>query len=118
MPIETAISAVMANQSSVWPARRAALETCLRLAMLTITAVTISGGDQDLQQGDEGDADGRRVLVSQLGGAVGDGADVAGDQPEDDTEDEGEEDLRRERDAAETSEHEGEPFGDGCGRRA
>ena len=37
MPIETAISAVIANQSSVCPASRAALVTCLRLAMLTIT---------------------------------------------------------------------------------
>ena len=46
MPIETAISEVMANQSSVCPASRAALETCLRLAMLTITAVTISGDDE------------------------------------------------------------------------
>ena len=43
MPMETAISAVMANQSSVWPASRAAFPTCLRLAMLTMIAVTISG---------------------------------------------------------------------------
>src|SRR4051794_6783730 len=48
IPIETAISAVIANQSRVCPASRAAFDTCLRLAMLTITAVTISGGTRTL----------------------------------------------------------------------
>ena len=116
MPMETAISAVIANQSRVWPASRAALETCLRLAMLTITAVTISGGTRTFSSV-------TKVLpmVGQragqpVGGAVGDGAELAGDQPEGDAEDEGEEDLRRERDAAETSEHEKENLSDGTER--
>ena len=36
---------------------------------------------------------------------LGDGADLAGDEPEDHAEDEAEEDLHAERDATETSEH-------------
>ena len=113
---ETAISAVMANHSRVWPASRAALETCLRLAMLTITAVTISGGTSDLQQRDERAADGLEGAGQPVGRAVGDGAHLPGDEAEDDAHDEGEEDLRRERDAAETSEHESGAFRKRCER--
>lgn len=43
MPIVTAMRAVMANQTSVWTASRAALVTCRRLAMLTMIAVRTSG---------------------------------------------------------------------------
>ena len=83
----TAISAVMANQSRVCPASRAALETCLQV------------GDADDDGGDDQRRDERpcssvtkvppmvsRVLVSQFGRAVGDGADLAGDEAEDDAE--------------------------------
>ena len=72
------------------------------------------GRDQHLQQRDEGAADGLEGAGQPVGRAVGDGADLTGDEPEGDTEDEGEEDLRRERDATETSEHEEVPFGRGC----
>ena len=106
MPMETAISAVMANHSRVWPARRAALETCLRLAMLTITAVTISGGTSTFSSVTKVPPTVCEGAGQPVGRAVGDGADLPGDEPEDDADDEGEEDLRRERDAAETSEHE------------
>src|SRR3954468_25037672 len=67
MPMETAISAVMANQSRVWPASRAALDTCLRLAMLTMTAVTISGGTRTFSSVTKVLPTVWRVLVSQLG---------------------------------------------------
>ena len=43
MPISTAISEVMANQSSVFQASRAALETARRLEMELTTAVKIRG---------------------------------------------------------------------------
>ena len=120
MPIATEISAVMANHSSVWPARRAAFDTCLRLAMLTITAVTISGGTSTFSSVTKVPPMVCEGAGQPVGRAVGDGADLTGDEPEGDTQDEGEEDLRRERDATETSEHEEVPFGRGCrtGRRA
>ena len=43
MPMLTAIRAVMANQSSVFQASLAALDTWRRLAMELTTAVKISG---------------------------------------------------------------------------
>ena len=67
MPIATAISAVMANHSSVWAASRAALETCLRLAIDTMTAVTISGGTSALSSETKLLPMVARVLVSQFG---------------------------------------------------
>ena len=115
MPMATAISAVMANHSRVWPARRAALETCLRLAMLDDHGGDDQRRDEHLQQRHEGAADGGQRAGQPVRGAVGDGADLAGDEPEDDAQDEGEEDLRREGDAAETSEH-GGAFRKGCER--
>ena len=71
--------------------------------------------DQRLQQRHEGAADGLQGAGQPVGRAVGDGADLTGDEAEGDAQDEGEEYLRRERDAAETSEHEEVPFG-GCRR--
>ena len=44
MPMATAMAAVMANQSSVWPASRAALVTLRRFAMEATIAVNTSGG--------------------------------------------------------------------------
>ncbi len=43
MPMLTAMNAVIANHSSVWPARRAAFCTRRRFEMLATIAVKISG---------------------------------------------------------------------------
>jgi hypothetical protein len=67
MPIVTAISAVIPNHRRVCPARRAALVTFLRLAMLTITAVTISGGTSARSSVTNVLPMVSRVAVSQLG---------------------------------------------------
>ena len=79
MPMATAISAVMANHSSVCPARRAALVTCRRLAMLAI-GEEHQRRDDRLQQGDERAADGVEGAGQPVGRAAARGR-SPGDQP-------------------------------------
>ena len=109
MPMLTAMSAVMANHSSVWPARRAAPVTPRRLAMLAMIAVRTSGTTRVRSSDDERAADRGEGAGQPVGAAVGDGAHLAGDQAEDDAEHEAGEDLGGERDLLETCEHEGAP---------
>src|SRR3954453_4218265 len=111
MPIETAIRAVTANQRSVWPASRRGVRDLLEVGDADDHGGDDQRRDEDLQQRDEGAADGLEGAGQPVGRAVGDGAQVTGDETEGHTHDEGEEDLRRERDAAETCEHRSAPFG-------
>ena len=67
MPIATAINAVVPNHSSVCPASRAALDTCSRLAMLTMIAVTINGTTITRSSATKVLPMVCRVLVNQLG---------------------------------------------------
>ena len=100
MPMPTETSAVMANHSRVCPARRAALVTSRRLAMLATMARKTSGGTMarsraTKERADRGQGRGQPVV------GLGDGADLAGDEAEDHAEDETDEDLHAERDARE-----------------
>ena len=67
MPIETAISAVMANQTSVFQARRAAPVTSRRLAMEATIARKTSGGTTARSSVTKVPPMVLRVSVSQLG---------------------------------------------------
>src|SRR5699024_7554903 len=66
MPIETAIRAVMANQSRVWPASRAALVTLRRFAIETTIAVNTSGGTTARSRETKVEPIVSRVTVSQF----------------------------------------------------
>lgn len=67
MPMATAIKAVIANHSSVCPARRAALVTLRRFAMLATIAVKISGMTAARSRSTNSPPTVSRVLVSQFG---------------------------------------------------
>ena len=66
MPIATAMPAVMANQSRVWPASRAALVTFRRLAIEATIAVNTSGGTIARSRPTNEDPMVSRVTVSQF----------------------------------------------------
>ena len=103
MPMTTAISAVMANQASVFQARRAAPVTSRRLAMRGDDRQEHQRRDDGAQQRHERAADGAEGLGEPVGvdlagrGVDAVGAHAAGHQAQDDAQHEPDQDLRAER---------------------
>ena len=99
MPMPTAISAVIANHSRVWPARRAASVDAAQVGDAGDDRGEDQRDDERAQQRDERAADrARGCWSSQLGLPSATRADLAGDEAEDDAEHEAGEDLGGEGD--------------------
>src|SRR5690625_7920485 len=69
IPMATAMAVVIANQSSVWPASRAALVTLRRFAMEATIAVNTNGGTIALSRPTNEEPIVSRVVVSEIGRA-------------------------------------------------